>query len=146
MRKERRVRPGFTPQEDVQRFRGTRQQAADARSGTLAAGKGGVPGWTVPGAAPVPASSASLSKAAKKNEKRKKKRQEKRDVGEEDEGEAKASEPVAENWDSDDDAEKGATKVGEEGGSAQSGGAFADKRADTSANDIADKLEKLAVS
>ncbi|OCH93609.1 hypothetical protein OBBRIDRAFT_790133 [Obba rivulosa] len=76
IRKERKIRPGFTPQEDVRRFRGTRQQQMDA----TALPKGHILGWAPPPAAPVlPASKASMSKAQKKNEKRKEKRKEKRD-------------------------------------------------------------------
>jgi len=143
LRKERKVRPGFTPQEDVQRFRGTRQLAAEARTG---AGKGPVPGYSVPGAAPSSASTAipaqPLSKSAKKNEKRKKKRQEKAD-----EGDTSTPEPVAENWDSDEDVDKG-VKVGEDG---KKGGHTSDEPKDkgahaTDTDDVAEKLDKLAVS
>ena len=86
MRKERKIRPGFTPQEDVGRFRSARQQAIDAR----ALPKGHVPGWAPPGAA-APETKEPQSKSAKKNEKRKEKRKEKR------------QEVVQENWDSDED-------------------------------------------
>ncbi|KAH9963207.1 hypothetical protein BC827DRAFT_1095607, partial [Russula dissimulans] len=86
LRKERKIRPGFTPQEDVARFRSTRQQAVDTR----ALPKGHIPGWTPPGA-PAPEKKEPQSKSAKKNEKRREKRKEKRE------------EPVRENWDSDDD-------------------------------------------
>jgi partner of Y14 and mago protein len=87
VRKERKIRPGFTPQEDVARFRSARQQAQDAR----ALPKGHVPGWAPPGA-PAPATKKEpQSKSAKKNEKRKEKRMEKR------------QEPVQENWDSEAD-------------------------------------------
>lgn len=59
IRKERKVKPGFTPQEDVQRFRPRRLQEQDA---LRAAGNG----RTVPGAArgpsiPAPTSSSSSS-------------------------------------------------------------------------------------
>ncbi|KAK0528864.1 hypothetical protein OC834_003901 [Tilletia horrida] len=77
VRKERRIKPGFTPQEDVTRFRSSRQLAA-ANSRRI------VPGSGIPGAAgpsthiSIPSSasagssaSAALSKAAKKNAKRK---------------------------------------------------------------------------
>ncbi|KAH9999446.1 hypothetical protein BJV77DRAFT_1064340 [Russula vinacea] len=57
LRKERKIRPGFTPQEDVARFRSGRQQAMDAR----ALPKGHVPGWSPPGAA-VPEKKEQLSK------------------------------------------------------------------------------------
>ncbi|KAI0049605.1 hypothetical protein FA95DRAFT_1469726, partial [Auriscalpium vulgare] len=83
IRKERRVRPGFTPQEDVARFRGTRQQALDAR----ALPKGQIIGWVAPQAD----KKEPASKAAKKNEKRKEKRKEKK------------QDAVRESWDSDED-------------------------------------------
>ena len=89
VRKQIKIRPGFTPQEDVRRFRGTRQAQAD----TNALPKGHIIGWTPPPqAAPAPgaAAKASMSKAQKKNEKRKEKRKEKR-------------EDVKDNWDDDDD-------------------------------------------
>jgi partner of Y14 and mago len=98
VRKERKIRPGFTPQEDVARFRSTRQQAIDAR----ALPKGHVPGWTPPGAA-VPEKKDPQSKSAKKNEKRREKRKEKR------------QEAVRESWDSEDEQqEAGATPVDKE--------------------------------
>ena len=83
MRKERKIRPGFTPQEDVARFRSTRQQVVDAR----ALPKGHIPGWAPPGAV-VSEAKDPQSKSAKKNEKRREKRKEKR------------QEVVQENWDS----------------------------------------------
>jgi partner of Y14 and mago protein len=97
VRKERKIRPGFTPQEDVARFRSTRQQAVDAR----ALPKGHVPGWAPPGAA-APEKREPQSKSAKKNEKRKEKRKEKR------------QEVVRESWDSEDDEEAGATPANKE--------------------------------
>ncbi len=86
MRKERKIRPGFTPQEDVARFRSARQQAVDAR----ALPKGHIPGWVPPGA-PTPEKKEALSKSAKKNEKRKEKRKD------------KLQEVIRENWESEDD-------------------------------------------
>ncbi|TFK93854.1 hypothetical protein K466DRAFT_450382, partial [Polyporus arcularius HHB13444] len=44
VRKERKIRPGFTPQEDVRRFRGTRQAQAEAN----ALPKGHIIGWAPP--------------------------------------------------------------------------------------------------
>ena len=75
VRKQIKIRPGYTPQEDVRRFRGTRQTQADVN----ALPKGHIIGWAPPPqAAPAaPASKAGLSKAQKKNEKRKEKRKEK---------------------------------------------------------------------
>ncbi|CAD6884388.1 unnamed protein product [Tilletia controversa] len=72
VRKERRIKPGFTPQEDVTRFRSARQLAA-SNSRRIVPGSG-IPGG--PGSSTridLPASTSStagLSKAAKKNAKR----------------------------------------------------------------------------
>jgi partner of Y14 and mago protein len=95
VRKERKIRPGFTPQEDVARFRSVRQQAVDSR----ALPKGHIPGWVPPGA-PAPEKKEVQSKSAKKNEKRKEKRKEKRE------------EVVRENWESEDDEDVIATPTG----------------------------------
>ncbi|KAI0829432.1 hypothetical protein BC628DRAFT_1417155 [Trametes gibbosa] len=91
VRKQLKIRPGYTPQEDVRRFRGSRQQQMDATS----LPKGHVVGWTPAATVTVPVSKAGMSKAQKKNEKRKEKRKEKRD-----------DEPkVKDNWDDEDDEE-----------------------------------------
>ncbi|KAI0301827.1 hypothetical protein B0F90DRAFT_251629 [Multifurca ochricompacta] len=97
LRKERRIRPGFTPQEDVARFRSSRQQAVDAR--TLP--KGHIPGW-VPPTASVPESKDQQSKSAKKNEKRREKRKEKH------------QDAVRESWDSEGEEGISAQPVGQE--------------------------------
>ncbi|TFL05754.1 hypothetical protein BDV98DRAFT_475510, partial [Pterulicium gracile] len=47
VRKELKVRPGFTPQEDVQRFRGKKQSAMDA----IQLPKGHILGWVPPSSA-----------------------------------------------------------------------------------------------
>ncbi|KAG8828906.1 hypothetical protein FRC17_007378 [Serendipita sp. 399] len=44
VRKEIKIRPGFTPQEDVTRFKGSRQQQAEAS----ALPRGHIPGWVAP--------------------------------------------------------------------------------------------------
>jgi len=85
VRKEIRIRPGFTPQEDVRRFRGTKQAQMDA----TALPKGHIIGW-----APPPSSSSSsnvtgggvkvLSKSAKKNAKRREKKDGNKEVVRED--------------------------------------------------------------
>ncbi|CAE6532765.1 unnamed protein product [Rhizoctonia solani] len=109
VRKEIKIRPGFTPQEDVGRFRGSRQQAADR----AALPKGHIVGWVAPSsetkpkpkpkpgslvaaAAAAAADSAGMTKAQKKNAKRAEKRAEKR------------TQPVVvkENWDDDEDDEE----------------------------------------
>jgi partner of Y14 and mago len=140
VRKERKIRPGFTPQEDVARFRTTRQQAVDAR----ALPKGHIPGWAPPGVA-VSEKKESQSKSAKKNEKRKEKRKEKR------------QEVVQENWDSeaDDDAtadkEARTTQVVDDTLSQEEhvqkeepSGHKADG-AESGVDTVVDKLDKLAV-
>lgn len=85
------VRPGFTPQEDVKRFRGTKQAQMDVS----ALPKGHIVGWVAPSAS---ASEPTKSKksSAKKNAKRKEKRDEKRTN-------AASEEPVRENWEDEDE-------------------------------------------
>jgi partner of Y14 and mago protein len=141
VRKERKVRPGFTPQEDVAIFRSVRQQAVDAR----ALPKGHIPGWAPPGAA-AQAKKEPQSKSAKKNEKRKEKRKEKRE------------EVVQENWDSDDNEVAGAPpadKVEATDGttSPSSQGQNSQEKpterkvaaAESDVDAVADKLDKLTV-
>lgn len=78
VRKELKIRPGFTPQEDVGRFRGSRQQASDQNDRFI-------PGTTRPKAQPqsdnpfaaIPSSSTGTgnkTKAQMKNEKRREKK------------------------------------------------------------------------
>ncbi len=107
MRKERKIRPGFTPQEDVARFRSTRQQAKDSR----VLPKGHIPGWAPPGAAPSE-NTEPQSKSAKKNEKRREKRKEKR------------QEAVQENWDSETDEDVTANPVDKEARATQVAGGW----------------------
>ncbi|GLB33734.1 putative mago binding protein [Lyophyllum shimeji] len=96
VRKQIKIRPGFTPQEDVRRFRGTRQAQMDAN----ALPKGHIVGW-----APPPQSNASsangkpMSKSAKKNAKRKEKREEE-----------KKKTVVPDSWE-DEEEESGVAKV-----------------------------------
>lgn len=120
VRKELKIRPGFTPQEDVSRFRGSRQQAADR----TALPKGHIIGWVPPSsetkpkakpgslaaaAAAAAADTANLSKAQKKNAKRAEKRAEKR-----------KAEPVKDNWDDDDEDEAAEKSAEAEASSAPS--------------------------
>jgi len=89
VRKELKIRPGFTPQEDVSRFRGKRQAQMDQN--TLP--KGHILGWVAPSSASkpkAPAEGSTASKSAKKNEKRKEKRDKKKD------------EIIKANWEDDD--------------------------------------------
>ena len=138
LRKERKIRPGFTPTEDVARFRSTRQQAVDAR----ALPKGHIPGWVPPGA-PTPEKKEAQSKSAKKNEKRKEKRKEKR------------QEVVPESWESDEDVIATPTSKETEAVSAQASAAGQRTQDDTPedatskvaspVDAVADKLDKLSV-
>jgi partner of Y14 and mago protein len=144
LRKERKIRPGFTPQEDVARFRSTRQQAVDAR--TLP--KGHIPGWSPPGAA-ASETKDTQSKSAKKNEKRREKRKEKR------------QEVVQENWDSEADDDATADTVDKEARTTQAAdsttspqGQQAQKEeftgpkvdgAESGVDAVVDKLDKLTV-
>lgn len=77
VRKQIKIRPGFTPQEDVRRFRGTKQAQMDAN--TLP--KGHIIGWAPPSAESASAAKP-LSKSAKKNAKRREKKAEKKEVPE----------------------------------------------------------------
>lgn len=86
VRKQLKIRPGFTPQEDVRRFRGTKQAQMDANS----LPKGHIIGWTPPPSKEAEPSK-SMSKSAKKNAKRREKK-------------AADKEPtVKDNWEDDDD-------------------------------------------
>ncbi|KAH8830802.1 hypothetical protein DL96DRAFT_1594359 [Flagelloscypha sp. PMI_526] len=96
VRKELKIRPGFTPQEDVKRFRGTRQAQMDAS----ALPKGHIIGWVAPTPA-VPASSKPTSKSAKKNAKRKEKREDQK------------KQIIAENWEDDDEEDVKPVEKGE---------------------------------
>jgi partner of Y14 and mago protein len=85
LRKERRIRPGYTPQEDVSVFKTSRQAESERR----ALPKGHIPGW-VPRAAT--GEGQKKSAAAKKNAKRREKKKE---------------EKVKENWeDEEEDVER----------------------------------------
>lgn len=98
VRKQLKIRPGFTPQEDIRRFRGTKQAQMDAN----VLPKGHIIGWAPPPVATKPgstndaASSSSMTKAAKKNAKRKEKR---------DKEKAEKEREVPDNWE--DDEEEG---------------------------------------
>jgi hypothetical protein len=78
VRKELKIRPGFTPQEDVGRFRTTRQQASDVAKGVIP-GSGRparprAPDPNNPFAQPIAVPAAAKSKAQLKNEKRREKK------------------------------------------------------------------------
>ncbi|KAG6872793.1 hypothetical protein C0995_006522 [Termitomyces sp. Mi166 len=135
IRKQIKIRPGFTPQEDVRRFRGTRQAQMDAN----ALPKGHIIGW-VPPLQPAASDAKPMSKAAKKNAKRREAKKE-----------AKREE-VPENWD-DDEAndvpaveKKAATAQSmNESKSASSTQSPASNDASTGAQELTAKLEKLEV-
>ncbi|KAJ6509885.1 hypothetical protein C8R47DRAFT_1095724 [Mycena vitilis] len=135
VRKQIKIRPGFTPQEDVRRFRGTKQTQQDAN----ALPKGHIIGW-----APPPTSQASgskpMSKSAKKNAKRREKKEDK---------------PVAENWEDDDDApasqDSGAAPGQKKAPRSSEGSAHTPEKpnwaaaADADEASLTSKLEKLDV-
>ena len=137
VRKEIKIRPGFTPQEDVKRFRGTKQAQMDAH----ALPKGHVIGWAPPPSSSSATASASaekkstagMSKSAKKNEKRKEKRKE------------KAAEKVKDSWEDEDEEEPSAAAAsGEKKGSPPEKDAKAAGE-DGEADALTDKLKKLDV-
>jgi len=88
VRKQLKIRPGFTPQEDVRRFRGTKQTQMDANS----LPKGHIIGWTPP-PSKVTEPSKPMSKSAKKNAKRREKKA----------GDKEPETAVKDNWEDDDD-------------------------------------------
>ncbi|KAK2466159.1 hypothetical protein APHAL10511_001801 [Amanita phalloides] len=122
-RKEIKIRPGFTPQEDIRRFRSTKQQQIEAN----ALPKGRIIGWTAPSPAAKVDETKPLTKSAKKNAKRKEKRAEKKPSGE----------AVPESWDADDDDD-------DDTGS-KTAAINSTTQDSSSAEGLADKLEKLKV-
>ncbi|EDR12384.1 uncharacterized protein LACBIDRAFT_292861 [Laccaria bicolor S238N-H82] len=131
-RKQIKIRPGFTPQEDVRRFRGTKQAQMDVN----ALPKGHIIGW-----APPPTSTAAsgsngtkaLSKSAKKNAKRKEKREKDKDA-------------VPDNWDDEDEGSSNTTPVSKDlkDGEAVGPDTNAGSR-EAGAAGLASELEKLSV-
>jgi len=126
VRKEIKIKPGFTPQEDVSRFRGTKQQEMDSR----ALPKGHIVGWVAPSSATnntAGKSSGAMSKSQKKNEKRKEKKK------------AEVTKKIQENWDDDDDEDeiKPAPKP--------KATTESSSKTDSTAEEVAEKLEKLEV-
>ncbi|KAF9779532.1 hypothetical protein BJ322DRAFT_1113337 [Thelephora terrestris] len=126
VRKEIKIKPGFTPQEDVSRFRGTKQQEMDSR----ALPKGHIVGWVPPSSATnntAGKSSGAMSKSQKKNEKRKEKKK------------AEVTKKIQENWDDDDDEDdiKPAPKP--------KATTESSSKTDSTAEELAEKLEKLEV-
>jgi len=175
VRKELKIRPGFTPQEDIGRFKTSRQQAAEKN--TLP--KGHIVGWVAPssqskskpqtgsgssGGTKVPTTDANgqpLSKAALKNAKRKaKKIAEKANAGSasatgidsEEEGDenvvAREKEDVPEAWDDEGDEEAlaGARTTPPTDGSTSPSQKGRSTRADSGVDTVAEELGKLQVS
>ncbi|PFH51451.1 hypothetical protein AMATHDRAFT_74995 [Amanita thiersii Skay4041] len=131
IRKQRKIRPGFTPQEDIRRFRGTKQAQMDAN--TLP--KGHVIGWVPPSSTTsTTASGKPMSKSAKKNAKRKEKRAEKQPDA-----------TVPDNWDDDDETPDGTVEAKSSPvvGDNKSTPTKQQPTADT--NGLADQLKKLSV-
>lgn len=111
------IRPGYTPDEDVTRYRSTRSAESDARIAI----KGKIPGLTPPvQAAMLGSVGLKLTKAQKKNSKRKEKRRDGAE-GEEEESEDEEpdrngngvgkSEEVPDSWESGDEEATIAKKV-----------------------------------
>lgn len=133
IRKEIKIRPGYTPQEDVSRFRGSRQQQMDRNS----LPKGHILGWVPPSSA-QPAK--PLSKSAKKNAKRKEKRDEKK-------AEETATK-IKDSWEDDDEEEAPATSnaKAKEPKNTKEGDAASDgTKTDDAVDALAEKVEKVNV-
>ncbi|EPQ59271.1 hypothetical protein GLOTRDRAFT_125577 [Gloeophyllum trabeum ATCC 11539] len=148
VRKQLKVRPGFTPQEDVKRFRSTKQAQIEANQ----LPKGHIVGWVPPpnAAKPKPAgegSKAAVSKTAAKNAKRKEKKKAQK--------EQEHLEKIRDNWESSEDEAPEASKStdGARGKEPEAGAHTGDKpesaaapAAGTSdADGLSEKLEKLNV-
>jgi len=132
VRKEKKIRPGFTPQEDVRRFRGTKQAEMDARQ----LPKGHIIGWAPPGSDRATSNKpvgAGLSKSQKKNQKRKDKR------------ETELSKKIKESWedDDDDDDEDVPSSSAKKPGSGANSKASPEPSAESEASGLAEKLEDL---
>lgn len=143
VRKQLKIRPGYTPQEDVSRFRGTRQKAMDV----AALPKGHIMGWVAP-------SSESQQKAKpganapppNKNAKRRAKQRAKKA--------SETTEAVKDNWEDDDEEGEGSTDAGQRtveqkqdksGGGVDGRNSQDESGSTRDAADLADKLSKLDV-
>ncbi|KDQ64837.1 hypothetical protein JAAARDRAFT_28478 [Jaapia argillacea MUCL 33604] len=153
VRKEVKIRPGFTPQEDVKRFRGTKQAQMDQTQ----LPKGRIIGWVPPSAPKAGAGGGSgtagaASKAAKKNAKRSEKKKAQK--------EADHLQKIKDSWEDDDEDEanssgagKGKSKEKEEGKKAtnedttpiESETSVSDPHTPDTAG-LADELDKLKVT
>lgn len=92
VRKQLKIRPGFTPQEDVSRFRGSRQQAMDS----TALPKGHILGWVAPSAA-TPSKGKNATPAPNKNAKKRANARAKKS--------AEKTAVVKDNWDDEEEGE-----------------------------------------
>ncbi|KAG6918942.1 hypothetical protein DXG01_010597 [Tephrocybe rancida] len=129
VRKQIKIRPGFTPQEDVRKFRGTRQAQMDA----TALPKGHIIGWAPPPQAAAASDAKPLSKAAKKNAKRREKKQETK------------KDEVPDNWDDDDVGDDVQQVTKESNPSTSSTQTSTSNGTSTNAEELSTKLEKLQV-
>ncbi|KAH0840010.1 hypothetical protein J3R83DRAFT_972 [Lanmaoa asiatica] len=144
VRKQIKIRPGFTPQEDISRFRGTRQQAMDAT--TLP--KGHILGWVPPSSETQQKEKGASAPPPNKNAKKRANQRARKA--------ADRSEAVKDSWEDEEDAESNSTgaqaptttktstsKV--ENGS--TGACSADKGSESTQGEaeVMDKLSKLEV-
>lgn len=145
VRKQIKIRPGFTPQEDVSRFRGTRQQAMDAA--TLP--KGHILGWVAPSSESQQKAKGASAPPPNKNAKKRANQRARKA--------AEKSEAVKDSWEDDEESGTGAATTAEiaktaasrgNGGSregAEEGMHTADKQNRVGEADVTDKLSKLKV-
>ncbi|TFK28804.1 hypothetical protein FA15DRAFT_633265 [Coprinopsis marcescibilis] len=133
VRKSLKIRPGFTPQEDVKRFRGTKQAQMDANH----LPKGHIIGWTPPTIADALITSKPMSKGAKKNAKRKEKKDKER-------VKSVSKDEVPDNWEDDEDTPPAAadTTTNQEDSKTTPSGS---KQSDKVADDLVKNLDKLKV-
>ena len=143
VRKQIKIRPGFTPQEDVSRFRGTRQQAMD----TAALPKGHILGWVAPSSESQQKAKGAGAPPPNKNAK-KRANQRARKV-------AEKGEQVKDNWEDEEDVEGGTgaeasapkTAAIKDGGMTEAGkaGTQGGDKSGEGETDVVDKLSKLKV-
>lgn len=134
VRKEIKIRPGFTPQEDVSRFRGTRQQAMDSS----ALPKGHILGWIAPSAESQPKAKVASDPPPNKNAKKRANQRARKA--------AEKSAEVRDNWEDDDDVESSTTPKTPASDKAPTGKEGTDKGVASQGEDeITDKLSKLEV-
>jgi partner of Y14 and mago protein len=137
VRKTIKIRPGFTPQEDVQRFRGTRQQDSDKRQ--LPAGH--ILGWVSPSSEAKKSSesgAAAASKSAAKNAKRNAKKKEEKQKA--------LEEKIRECWEDDDDTVRKPKALPAEDSGESSKADVKTKDADgREEDDLAEGMSKLVV-